>query len=227
MRGGAAAYAYLVLASLAPSFSTSPGETSPEPEHSAATRSIDGQDYPLWQRIRGAKQTLVGGGTRYKFGVVKVYAAGLYVDEAAIEGPLRSFRSSSAKALQADTAFLETVIELPAPKTLLLQFHRSVDAGAVTGALKDALSPRLDAPVLAAFDEALAAALQPTGVPAGLKLYLSCSEGGLHIGVQSTEAARSVVEPAVCPALFDVYFGSAPISTPIRDGMAAGFAELK
>jgi hypothetical protein len=48
----------------------------------------------------------------------------------------------------------------------------------------------------------------------------------LSIGEGSTRwAAVTLKEKGLCPALFDVYFGKAPVSPAAKDGVAVGFAE--
>ena len=105
---------------------------------------------------------------------------------------------------------------------LMLQFHRSVDSGAVAGALKDALSPRLDAAVVTEFHEALTKALSD-GVPAGSKLHFTCDDSrALHIAVGSTASVATLSAPKLCDALFDVYFGKSPISPAAKASVELG-----
>ena len=42
---------------------------------------------------------MAGGGTRYKYGVAKVYAVGLYVDEASVAGALKAYADVDGKAV--------------------------------------------------------------------------------------------------------------------------------
>ena len=203
-----------------------PAPKEPDGESKLAAASIDGRPYADWLRIRGVKQTLTGGGTRYKYGIAKVYALGLYIqDEAFSTPPLKSFEGTPAKKLGSD--FSDAVSQLPLTRsvTMLLQFHRSVSEATVADALKDALISRLDIAIVDRFHRFLSGVLEASGVPVGLKLYLACSPGGMDIAVgPNLELAKltRVDEPDVCPALLDVYFGAEPVSQPIKDGMVAG-----
>ncbi len=190
----------------------------------ASTRDIDGQQYPL--ELAGGKQVLVGGGTRYKYGMIKVYAVALYVSRATSDKWAVDHRGKSAATLAADASFYESIIKSRSSKSLLLQFHRAVDSGTVAGALKDALTSRLDEPVVKAFHEALERALGGGKVKQGAQIYFTCSDSKVTIGVGSPSAAAVVNEGTVCPALLDVYYGKEPISPSAKDGVAAGVALL-
>lgn len=190
-----------------------------------ATFRIDSQDYPEWLQHNGKKQLLTGGGTRYKFGVIKVYALGLYLGEDSISGHLAAWAGVSEKALAKDTSFAQALITGTFDRTLALQFHRSVDGATLAGAMKDSLASRLDAAMLVSFHAALDKAL-PNGAQAGTRLYFLCKSDGLHVAVATTEIVASVTEPSVCNALFDIFYGASPIAPAAKDGMLAGFAKL-
>ena len=86
---------------------------------SSSGSTIDGLAFP--GSFGGG--TLLGGGLRSKYGVVKVYSVGVYAEK--VPSKMDGLISGSMK------------------KALLLRFHRGVGADAVAGALKDALVPRL------------------------------------------------------------------------------------
>ena len=49
--------------------------------------------------------------------------------------------------------------------------------------------------------------------------------GGLSISVPPLNLFTGrVSESSVCPALLDVYFGASPISSSVKEGMAAGYS---
>lgn len=184
---------------------------------------IDGREYPPALRIRGGRQVLVGGGTRAKFGAVKIYALGLYLPEATLDGLAKSgFAGKPAKDL--GPSFFQGLAKPPA--TLLLQFHRSVSPDKVSDALKESLASRLDAKVLEKFHTALAGVLAESGVPKGLKLYFALDGKGVHIGAGSTAKMVSVPEPKIGRALLDVYYGKSPVSPQIKEGAAVGFEQM-
>ena len=90
------------------------------------TQAIDGQQFPDWIKSGGSTRQLTGGGTRYKYGVAKVYALGLYIDEGTTTGALSKFAGKEGKQLAADQKFHDAVITGKFGKTMLLQFHRAV-----------------------------------------------------------------------------------------------------
>ena len=164
----------------------------------------------------------VGGGTRYKYGVAKVYAVGLYVDEAAVAGALKAYADVDGKALAKDASFYAAVAKVPV--TLLLNFHRSVDGATIAGALKDSLAKKLDAATLASFEASLTGVLKD-GVKPDTKLYFACGGGDLGIGLGAPDV-RATAPGAACGALMDVYYGASPVSAQAKEGMALGFAKL-
>lgn len=194
-----------------------------------ATVDIDGLPYPTSLQLPGQKtpQLLTGGGTRYKFNLVKVYAVGLYITEEAVkEAPLKAFLGTSADQLGPGFGAAMAVLPRTQPATLVLQFHRSVDVATLASAIKDSLASRLSADALETFHTTLAGALAESGVPAGLELTFACSPGEIAIGAGSTKDMVELKDPDVCPALFDLYYGPDPISPQVKDGMAAGFVQL-
>ena len=189
-----------------------------------AEQTIDGIAFP------GADGDLVllGGGTRYKYGVVKVYAVGVYLEDAG--ATLAAFAGKSAKELTTQLAsdFYAAVLGTDGgpnvAKSLVLKFHRSVGADAVAGALNDALKGKVKE--VAAFKEALLKLLG-SSVPSGGTVTLGCAGGALTMGFggkTSGWAFRSLKDPELCPALLDVYLGASPISGAAKDGVATGFA---
>ena len=188
------------------------------------TQAIDGQQFPDWIKSGGATRQLTGGGTRYKYGVAKVYALGLYIDEGVATGALSKFAGKDGKQLAADQKFHDAVIQGKFGKTLLLQFHRAVGGEKVAEALKDSLSDKLDAKTLEAFKDKLFGVIA-NGVNKGTKLYFECSGGDVGISVDALKA-QAKAPATVCDALLKTYYGKAPVSAQAKEGMAHGFAAL-
>ena len=134
----------------------------------AAGDSIDGLTFP--GQLKG--QTLVGGGTRAKYGAVKVYAVGLYIDAGRAASSLKPFVGLPAAKLPAN--FFKVLQSGKFDRTLLLQFHRAVAAETVAGALRDSLAGRLSAGVLDKFRSTLLKTLGDASVLKGAKIFFSC-----------------------------------------------------
>ena len=188
------------------------------------TQAIDGQQFPDWIKSGGSTRQLTGGGTRYKYGVAKVYALGLYIDEGVTTGALSKYAGKDGKQLAADQKFHDAVITGKFGKTLLLQFHRAVGGEKVAEALKDSLSDKLDAKTLETFKDKLFGVIAD-GVNKGTKLYFECSGGDVGISVDALKA-QAKAPATVCDALLKTYYGKAPVSAQAKEGMAHGFAAL-
>ena len=211
--------ARLTLASLTTLLATAAGDQIYKQCAAPAQQTIDGIAFP------GADGDLVllGGGTRYKYGVVKVYAVGVYLEDAG--ATLAAFAGKSAKELTTQLAsdFYAAVLGTDGgpnvAKSLVLKFHRSVGADAVAGALNDALKGKVKE--VAAFKEALLKLLG-SSVPSGGTVTLGCAGGALTMGFDGKTS--TLKDPELCPALLDVYLGASPISGAAKDGVATGFA---
>ncbi len=211
--------ARLTLASLTTLLATAAGDQIYKQCAAPAEQTIDGIAFP------GADGDLVllGGGTRYKYGVVKVYAVGVYLEDAG--ATLAAFAGKSAKELTTQLAsdFYAAVLGTDGgpnvAKSLVLKFHRSVGADAVAGALNDALKGKVKE--VAAFKEALLKLLG-SSVPSGGTVTLGCAGSALTMGFDGNKS--TLKDPELCPALLDVYLGASPISGAAKDGVATGFA---
>ena len=184
----------------------------------AAGDSIDGLTFP--GQLKG--QTFVGGGTRAKYGAVKVYAVGLYIDAGRAASSLKPFVGLPAAKLPAN--FFKVLQSGKFDRTLLLQFHRAVAAETVAGALRDSLASRLSAAVLDKFRSTLLATLGDASVVKGAKIFFSCRGDSMTISIGTLSHSSAIRDKALCPAFIDVYLGPKPISPPAKAGVAAGFA---
>lgn len=181
--------------------------------------SIDGLAFP--GQLKG--QSFVGGGTRAKYGAVKVYAVGLYIDAGRAASSLKPFVGLPAEKLPAN--FFKTLQTGKFDRTLLLQFHRAVAADTVAGALRDSLAGRLSAAALDKFRSTLLATLGDASVLKGAKIFFSCRGDSLTISTGTLSGnAQSIRDKTLCPAFIDVYLGPKPISPAAKAGVAAGFA---
>ena len=101
---------------------------------SAVGSKIDGLSYPSSIKMGGARQELIGGGTRIKYGVAKVYAIGFYMALDHASGTLRDFQGLPPSALMKRAGFFDRVKGGRFAKSLLLKFHRSVTGDAIVEA---------------------------------------------------------------------------------------------
>ena len=185
--------------------------------------TIDGLSFPATLKMNGVTQDLTGGGTRTKYGVAKVYAVALYIHSDGASSSLKKF--SGPKPPTKQPAFYSALIDGTFAKTLMLQFHRSVSADAMVGALDEAMAKRLPAATVAKFRTAMVKALGDGNIAKGAHIYFMCKASSLLIGSGGPKLDAVLKEKGVCGALFDVYYGKSPVSVPAKENAAAGFAK--
>jgi len=185
--------------------------------------TIDGIKFPPSIKMGGPQLQLVGGGTRLKYNVAKVYAAAVYMHKSGSASAMKQFRDVPSPALRKKADFYRSLVAGRFGKALVLIFHRSVAAATVVEALRDSLASRLSRSSLATFREHLLSALG-SQVPKGSQLYFSCRADTMHFALDSPQRAAPLNDKTLCSALFDVYLGSSPVSPAIKEGVADGFA---
>jgi len=186
---------------------------------------IDGIPFADTISMAGSSMQFSGGGTRFKFGVAKVYALALYVDTRAAASALKPYAGVKASKLQKDESFYGKIVNGRFPRSMLLTFHRTVDADAIANALRDALSKKLPAKVVSDFQAALGK-VTGNSIAVGSTLSFTCAGDVLSIGTgEKAPATAKLSQKQVCPALFSVWLGKPPVSPQTKDGIAAGFSQ--
>lgn len=181
------------------------------------TGTVAGVDFPSL----GSNIVFLGGGTRTKYGIAQIYAAGLYVDKRAPAQWSKHY-ASAGDALLADIAR-----DAGYSKSIVLSFLRSVDAEKVQESLQQELSKRLDAAATAAFVEKLHAVFPPDRVTKGTQITMTCAPGGNNKLTFESNGKTSTLgnDKNACPALWDVYIGKQAVSKDIRQGFQKGVTE--
>lgn len=199
------------------------------------TEPSSGVAFPVMLAVpSGGNHALTGTGVRTKtFLKVKVYAFGLYVDEAAAQTALASFAGKDAKALEKDKTFYEALLTMQFPMTLRLVMTRDVDGETMASAFEEALLPRVQ---LAAASKNMPGgeeALQTfrgyfslSEMTKEAELVFSCSPDGTLSSQVKGEVRPAISSAALCWALFDVYLGEKPISGDGKKGVVARFPEM-
>ncbi|KAJ7948827.1 Chalcone-flavonone isomerase family protein [Quillaja saponaria] len=100
--------------------------------------------------LPGCSGSLALFGTGYREKVfaiigVKVYAAGLYLNESIIS-ELNGWKGRSAAAIQEDSSFFKSIFQTSSEKSLQIVLVRDVDGKTFWDALDDAISPRIKEP---------------------------------------------------------------------------------
>lgn len=184
--------------------------------------------FPTEFQAAAGAQTLAGTGVRTRTMVkVKVYAFGLYVDQAGARSALGAWKGKTAADLARDQSLYAELLKGGFPMTLRLVMTRAVGADKMSEAFNEALAPRLaqaeqrgmtgGAEALARFrsffTDELAEGTELVFSRAGDKLIVSIG------GKQSGEIDNA----ALAWALFDVYLGTKSI---VPDGKKSVVARL-
>ncbi|KAG2681536.1 hypothetical protein I3760_11G150000 [Carya illinoinensis] len=177
--------------------------------------------------------SLIGTGYREKvFAIigVKIYAAGLYVNQS-ILSKLNAWKGKSAAEIQENSLLFNSIFQSPSEKSLQIVLVRDVDGKTFWDALDDAISPRIKAPT--SIDESalytFRSIFQGRPLKKGTFIFLTwldpskmlvcVSSNGLPVNVDAEIESENVTL-----ALFDVFFGNTPVSPSLKDSVASGLA---
>ena len=161
--------------------------------------------------------TLLGAGLRIKkiaFIRAKVYAVALYVDDAALQGPLAAHKGKTA-----DPAFFKDLVWGDFPKELILHFVRDVGKGRIQDAMREALEGTEKAPLdtfVSYFPE----------VKTGEECILRWGSGGVLETVMAGQERPPIKDKAFAAAVFALYVGEHPLQEDIKAGITSRAAEL-
>ncbi|PPD78394.1 hypothetical protein GOBAR_DD24688 [Gossypium barbadense] len=191
--------------------------------------------------------SLLGTGYREKvFAIigVKVYAAGLYVNPS-ILSKLDAWKGRSAAQIQDDMPLFKSFFEEvncqltfflsadPMEKSLQIVLVRDVDGKTFWDALDEAISPRIKAPT--PVDESALSTFrgifQGRPLNKGTSIFLTWPHPSkMLVAVSSdglpTSTDATIESPNVGSALFDVFFGDAPVSPSLKTSVATGLATI-
>ncbi|GMJ11390.1 fatty-acid-binding protein 3 [Hibiscus trionum] len=179
--------------------------------------------------------SLLGTGYREKvFAIigVKVYAAGLYVNQS-ILSKLDAWKGRSATQLQDDMFLFKSIFETPVEKSLQIVLVRDVDGKTFWDALDEAVSPRIKAPTpvdesaLSTFRSIFQGRPLNKGTsifltwPDPSKMLVAISSDGMPTSMDATIESANVGS-----ALFNVFFGDSPVSPSLKTSVAGGLATV-
>ncbi|XP_059443067.1 fatty-acid-binding protein 3, chloroplastic [Corylus avellana] len=179
--------------------------------------------------------SLLGTGYREKvFAIigVKVYAAGLYVN-LSILNQLNAWKGKSTAEIQGSPSLFNSIFNSPFEKSLQIVLVRDVDGKTFWDALDNAISPRIKAP--AAIDESALSTFrsifQGRPLKKGTFIFLSWLDPSKMLVCVSSNGLPSSVDAEiesgnVTCALFDVFFGNAPVSPSLKDSVSKELATI-
>ncbi len=230
----AALFAVLVATCMKSVIVTSPLDSSSGPVilTSKRTMNIDGLALPTDIKIAGSMQSLIGGGTRSKWGF-RVYAVGIYGDTKLIKSLKKKYYTGKYNdensLLDADDSskLAHEFSHSEQARTLLLRFHRQVPASDMAEALGEALVDKIGKDKSDTFSSFILGIVgQRDGgvLPKGTDLYITCKGGKLRVALGEGKHADKINMKGLCPAVFRVYLGEKPVSPQAREGFEKGFA---
>jgi len=181
----------------------------------------------------GSTQVLLGTGLRTRTMLnVKVYAFGLYVDEAAARTALTGFAGRTAEQLAGDQSFYAALLRLGFPMTMRLVMTRNVRGEQMSEAFDGALRPRVVAAAgrgMPGGEDALntfRGYFSLDRLTQGAELVFTCTADGTFHSTVAGEGKAPISSRALCWALFDVYLGSSPISASGKRSVIARTPEV-
>ncbi|XP_047177751.1 fatty-acid-binding protein 3, chloroplastic isoform X1 [Vigna umbellata] len=179
--------------------------------------------------------TLFGAGYREKvFAIigVKVYAAGLYLDQS-ITPELNAWKGLSKDAIQGNSSLFQTIFQSSFEKSLQIILVRDVDGQTFWDALSDAIAPKI--PASTSVDETALTTFRGVFLDRPLKkgtfilltwlnptkLLVSVSPNGFPSTVDATIESANVAS-----ALFNVFLGDNPVSHSLKSSVAEGLSKV-
>ncbi len=178
---------------------TAPAQTWTEPKSGAAFEiSKDGM-------------TLLGAGLRVKkvLFTFKAYAVGLYVDDAALAGPLAAFKGKTTSP-----EFYQALQTGDFRKEVVLKFLRNIGQKTIQDAMRESLAGA-DAKTLDQF-----IAYFPE-VKEGQQCVLRWAPGGTLESIMAGQTKPPIANKAFAERLFGLYVGPQPIQPDIKAGVVA------
>lgn len=179
--------------------------------------------------------SLIGTGYREKvFAIigVKVYAAGLYLNQSVID-KLSPWKGRSAAELQDDSSLFHSIFQAPLEKSLQIVLVRDVDGKTFWDELDEAIAPRIKSPT-SVDDSALSkfrSTFQGRPLKKGTFIFLTWLDPSKMLVCVSADGLPSTVDATiesmnVTSSLFDVFFGESPVSSTLKASVANGLAMM-
>jgi hypothetical protein len=166
--------------------------------------------------VKKDDMTLLGGGLRVKkmLFTFKAYAIGLYVSDAAIAGPLATYKGQTTSP-----AFYKMLQSGDFKKEVVLKFMRNLSQSRIQEAMRESLAGA-EPKVLDQFISYFPALEQ------GQECVLRWVPGGTLETVMAGQAKPPIADKAFTERLFGLYVGPTPLQADIKAGVVARAAEV-
>jgi len=158
--------------------------------------------------------TFVGAGVRVKYGFVKVYAVGAYVDPA----------ETAALKGKSDDEICAALCDPGMQKTIRIVMNRSLSVDKYMAAINEAIHPRMNGKDLGTLDKFKA--MNPPGeLKEGDEMVMTLKGNTMNYR-SSSGGIGQIQSEAFVRALADVYFGKDAVSPPAKVATIKGIKAL-
>jgi len=158
--------------------------------------------------------TFVGCGMRVKYGFVKVYAVGTYMDPVAM----------SAVKTQGSKAIEKALLNPAYPRTIRIVMNRGLSIEKYTAAIVDALSPRMGGEDMEKLEE-FKKLNPPVDLIEGAEMEMTI-RGNTMLYKNSVGGVGQIESEVFCRALCDVYYGADSVSPGHKGEVTKGIQKL-
>lgn len=156
----------------------------------------------------------VGCGVRVKYGFVKVYAVGTYMDPISVS----IVKSLGPKKIS------EALLDPLYPRTIRIVMNRSLSIDKYTSAIVEALEPRMNGEDLDKLEE-FKKLNPPIDLVEGAEMEMTI-RGNTMLYKNSVGGIGQITSDVFCKALCDVYYGDAAVSPGHKEQVAKGIVNL-
>lgn len=158
--------------------------------------------------------TFVGCGVRVKYGFVKVYAVGTYMDPLAM----------SAVKTQGSAAIEKALLDPTYPRTIRIVMNRGLSIEKYTAAIVEALGPRMNGEDMDKLEE-FKKLNPPVDLLEGAVMEMTV-RGDTMLYKNSVGGVGQIQSAAFCKALCDVYYGEDSVSPGHKDEVIQGVGKM-
>ncbi len=156
---------------------------------------------------------LAGTGVRVKWGLIKVYAVGTYIDPLAM---------SAVKTN--DPAIAQALLDPNYPRTIRIVMNRALSIDKYTSAIVEALTPRMNGEDLDKLDEFKK--LNPkVDLVKNAEIEMTI-RGDTLLYKNAIGGVGSIRSAVFCRALCDTYYGTDPVSPSHKESVVAGIRNM-
>jgi hypothetical protein len=203
---------------------------------SAEAQSIkepsSGLSFDVSKSVMGRQATCVGVGIRKAFGFVKVYAAGLYVDDATGKpsfAKLLEGAGGNLDSLRNSTTLFNWLIQQDFGKSMEWVFTRDLEKGKMAKTIKESLERELgdlNAPDVKEHADKFLAAVD---IPLKKWQRMVIVQGGGYslTAVLDGKSVVSVKNKKIAQAIWRIYLGNQPVQKDLKKNLVANIDNLK